>query len=65
MNASAVAIFVFSPDVYWRQVVVCALASSVGGYAGARMLSVVNEKALRLFVVAIGALLTVGLFWKQ
>ena len=46
MNASAVAIFVFSPDVHWRQVVVTAIAASVGGYAGARMLSVVNEKAL-------------------
>ena len=63
MNASAVAIFVFSHDVYWPQVLVTAVASSVGGYAGARMLGVVNEKALRIFVVAIGVLLTVGLFW--
>ncbi len=64
MNASAVAIFVFSHDVYWRQVIVAAVASSIGGYAGARMLSTVNEKALRVFVVVIGVLLTVGLFWK-
>jgi uncharacterized membrane protein YfcA len=63
MNASAVAIFVFSRDVHWSQVVVTALASSVGGYAGARMLSVVNEKALRVLVVIVGVLLTVGLFW--
>ena len=63
MNASAVAIFVFSHDVYWRQVLVTAVASSVGGYAGARMLGVVNEKALRIFVVVIGVLLTIGLFW--
>jgi len=63
MNASAVAIFVFSHDVYWPQVVVTAVASSVGGYAGARMLGVVNEKALRIFVVVVGVLLTVGLFW--
>jgi len=64
MNASAVAIFVFSHDVYWKQVLVTAIASSIGGYAGARMLSVVNEKALRLFVVGIGVLLTLGLFWQ-
>jgi uncharacterized membrane protein YfcA len=64
MNASAVAIFVFSHDVYWKQVLVTAIASSVGGYVGARMLSVVNEKVLRVFVVAIGVLLTLGLFWQ-
>ena len=64
MNASAVAMFVFSHDVYWKQVVVTAIASSIGGYAGARMLSVVNEKALRVFVVVIGIALTVGLFWR-
>jgi uncharacterized membrane protein YfcA len=64
MNASAVAIFVFSRDVHWPQVLAVAVASSVGGYAGARMLSVVNEKTLRLFVVLIGVALTVGLFWR-
>ena len=65
MNASAVAIFVFSNEVHWPQVLVSAVASSVGGYAGARMLKRVNEKALRVFVVIIGVALTVGLFWKQ
>jgi uncharacterized membrane protein YfcA len=64
MNASAVAMFVFSHDVYWKQVLVTAIASSIGGYAGARMLTVVNEKALRVFVVIIGIALTVGLFWR-
>jgi uncharacterized membrane protein YfcA len=64
MNASAVAIFVFSHEVYWKQVLVTAVASSIGGYAGAKMLSVVNEKALRVFVVIIGIALTVGLFWR-
>jgi uncharacterized membrane protein YfcA len=64
MNAAAVAIFVFSHDVHWSQVLVTAIASSIGGYAGARMLSTVNEKALRVFVVVVGVLLTVGLFWK-
>ena len=64
MNASAVAMLVFSHDVHWQQVLVVAVASSIGGYAGARMLNIVNEKALRLFVVGIGVLLTIGLFWR-
>jgi uncharacterized membrane protein YfcA len=65
MNASAVAIFVFSRDVHWAQVLATAVASSVGGYAGARMLATVNEKALRVFVVLIGVALTIGLFWES
>ncbi len=64
MNAAAVAIFVFSHDVYWPQVVVTAVAASIGGWGGAMMLSRVNEKALRIAVVVIGLALTVGLFWR-
>ena len=63
MNASAVLIFLFSNQIHWPQVLVTALASSLGGYVGARMLGSVNEKALRAFVVIVGVALTVGLFW--
>ncbi len=62
MNASAVAIFVFSRDVHWLQAVVTAIGASFGGWAGAVMLKTVNEKLLRLAVVAIGIALTIGLF---
>jgi uncharacterized membrane protein YfcA len=65
MNASAVAIFLFSNQIHWPQALVTAVAASIGGYVGARMLGSVNEKALRIFVVVVGVLLTVGLFWKQ
>ena len=65
MNASAVAIFVFSRDVHWPQAIVCAVASSIGGYAGARALNIVDEKKLRVVVVIIGVLLTIGLFWTS
>jgi uncharacterized membrane protein YfcA len=64
MNASAVALFVFSPDVHWQQVAFTAVGASLGGWVGALMLQRVNEKALRVGVVVIGAALTVGLFWK-
>ena len=64
INASAVAIFVFSRDVYWPQAVVTAFGASFGGWAGALMLRRVNEALLKLGVVAIGVALTIGLFWK-
>ncbi len=64
MNASAVALFVFSPDVHWVEVAFTAAGASLGGWAGALMLLRVNEKALRVGVVAIGVALTIGLFVK-
>ena len=64
MNAAAVAIFAFSPEVHWLQAAATALGASIGGWAGALMLQRVNEKLLRLGVVTIGALLTVGLFLR-
>jgi uncharacterized protein len=63
-NASAVAIFVFSDDVHWLQALVLALGASFGGWAGALMLKRVNERLLKLCVVAIGVALTIGLFWR-
>ena len=65
MNASAVAIFVFSPDVHWLQAAVTAAGASLGGWTGALMLKRVNEYLLRILVVAIGLALTVGLFARS
>jgi uncharacterized membrane protein YfcA len=63
INASAVAIFVFSRDVHWLQALTAATGASFGGWAGALMLRRVNEKLLKLAVVALGLALTIGLFW--
>jgi uncharacterized protein len=35
INASAVAIFVFSKDVHWLQALITAIGASFGGWAGA------------------------------
>jgi uncharacterized protein len=63
VNASAVAIFVFSRDVHWLQALVTAIGAAFGGWAGALMLRRVNENLLKFAVVAIGVALTIGLFW--
>ena len=65
MNASAVAIFALSSDVHWMQAAVTAIGASFGGWAGAVMLRTVNERLLKLGVIIIGVLLTIGLFWKS
>jgi uncharacterized membrane protein YfcA len=64
INTAAVALFAFSRDVHWPQLLVTAVGASIGGWLGALALQRVNERALKYGVVAIGALLTVGLFWR-
>lgn len=62
INAAAVLLFLFSPQLHWREALYLSLGAILGGLLGARMLKTVNERVLRGFVVLIGLLLTVTLF---
>jgi len=64
MNASAVALFVASPQVHWKEAVVLGAGAIAGGLLGAWALQRVNERALRIAIVGIGVCLTVGLFLR-
>ena len=64
MNASAVGIFLFSPALHWPQALATTVGATIGGLFGARLLNILDEKLLRVFVALIGAALTIGLFWK-
>jgi uncharacterized membrane protein YfcA len=64
MNATAVLLFATSPDVHWREAAVLGVGAVGGGLFGSWALQRVNERALRVAIVAIGACLTVGLFVK-
>jgi uncharacterized membrane protein YfcA len=64
MNASAVVIFAFSPDVGWLRAAVLGAGAIAGGQIGALLLARVNERALRIGVVCIGAALTGAMFWR-
>ena len=64
MNAAAVAIFAFSPGVAWAQAAVLAAGALAGGQVGARLLPLIDDRKLRVGVVAIGLALTVGMFWR-
>ncbi|HVO47474.1 MAG TPA: sulfite exporter TauE/SafE family protein [Steroidobacteraceae bacterium] len=65
MNASAVAIFVFSPDVHWDAVLAGCAGGMLGGFLGGFILNRISERLLKLFVVAIGIALTIGLFLRD
>lgn len=64
MNASAVVLFVTSPQLYWREAIVLGAGALVGGLLGSWALHWINEKVLRIIVVCIGIVLTVALFVK-
>lgn len=64
MNASAVAIFLLSRDVYWLHAAVLGSGGIVGGLIGAALLPRVNERPLRIGIVALGIALTIGLFMR-
>lgn len=62
MNASAVAIFAFSPQINWTAVFALGLGGIAGGVIGSWLMYRLPERWLRGFVVLVGVLLTVWLF---
>ena len=64
MNASAVVLFVTSPQVHWQQAIVLGIGAVIGGLLGSAALHRVNERALRIAIVGIGICLTIGLFLR-
>jgi len=64
MNAAAVLLFVTSPEVHWMEALVMGTGAILGGLLGSWALHRINERVLRIAIVAIGACLTVALFVK-
>jgi len=65
MNASAVLIFILSPEVRWLQAGIASVGAIAGGIMGGLMLHKINERLLRVVIVMIGVALTIGLFIHQ
>lgn len=62
MNASAVAIFAFSPLINWSAVFALGSGGIVGGFVGSWLNHRLPEQWLRAFVVLVGIVLTTWLF---
>jgi uncharacterized membrane protein YfcA len=57
-----VALFVTSGQVHWHEALALGGGSVAGGLCGVWALERVNEKVLRIAIVAVGTSLTIGLF---
>jgi len=64
MNASAVVIFMFSDNTVWLAALALGVGGVAGGVIGSWMMHRLPEKALRIFVVLVGVVLTVWLFLR-
>ena len=65
MNASAVLVFLLSGEVRWLAAVVAGIGAVLGSVIGARMMLRVNERTLRVVVIVIGVVLTLGMFARS
>ena len=57
-------VFVFTTRLDWEKVAVVAVGAIGGGFLGGLMLKRVNETVLRVLVILIGIMLTIGLFLR-
>jgi uncharacterized membrane protein YfcA len=64
INGVAVITFVVAKAVYWRHGVIMILGAIAGGYLGAHYAMKVPQAWIRVFVVLVGAGMTVYFFWK-
>ena len=62
MNLTAVVIFLVMATIHWKQVAVASAGAVIGSFVGVWILRRLDEKVLRVVIVAIGVALAIGLF---
>jgi uncharacterized membrane protein YfcA len=65
INSTSVVVFVASGNVDWPYAALMAVASSVGGFAGASLARKIDRRVVRGLVVAIGFSLAAYYFYRQ
>jgi uncharacterized membrane protein YfcA len=65
INGVAVVTFIVARAVYWKHGIVMIIGGIVGGYVGAHYAMKIPQTWIRVFVVLVGAGMTVYFFWKS
>jgi uncharacterized protein len=64
INGVAAAIFIASGAVIWSDVLVMMFAAVAGGYTGARLAYRLGRRFVRVFVIIVGLVMSVSLFFR-
>jgi uncharacterized membrane protein YfcA len=64
INGVALVYFIVRGLVLWDLAVMMGIGAIIGGYAGARLAKRVNQRALRVFIVVVGLVVSTWLFVK-
>jgi hypothetical protein len=56
--------FIFAHAVIWPQALLMIIGAALGGYGGAHYAQKLDQKVVRVVVIAIGALMTAYFFWR-
>lgn len=64
-NSVAVAFFLFSGEIWWRETAVMLVGATIGGYIGARLTRLVSPQHLRAGVIVLSAVATVIFFFRH
>jgi uncharacterized membrane protein YfcA len=65
INGVAVITFIAAGAVYWKHGIVMILGAIAGGYLGAHYAMKLPQAWIRVFVVLVGAGMTVYFFWMS
>ncbi|HET6176499.1 MAG TPA: sulfite exporter TauE/SafE family protein [Candidatus Sulfotelmatobacter sp.] len=65
INGIAVVTFIVARAVYWKHGIAMIMGGIVGGYVGAHYAQKVPQVWIRMFVVLVGAGMTIYFFWKS
>jgi len=65
INGVAVVTFVVAGAVYWKHAIVMIVGGIAGGYLGAHYAQKMPQAWIRIFVVVVGAGMTMYFFWKS
>ncbi len=64
INSSAVVVLVFSPSVDFGKAITLGVGALGGSLTGVWLLNRIDERWLRIIVIAVGVMLTFWLFWR-
>jgi uncharacterized membrane protein YfcA len=62
INGVAVVTFIIAGAIYWPQAILMIVGAIIGGYGGAYFARKLDQRWIRIFVIAVGFIMTIYFF---